>query len=138
LIFVVEIYYKGERNSNFPPGGCADDAYARAGAASGGLVSPEPAPVMSSQLLKAASFILLAYSLITLPVVIFGDSQRPKIEQLEHQLEDIRTDSERIRWEIKEMKEQISRLRSDPHLIKRVARQEFGYVGKDELIFIVD
>jgi cell division protein FtsB len=93
---------------------------------------------MSSRLLKAVSFILLAYSIVTLPIVLLGEDHYPKIEQLEKQNEKIRKENDRVRWEIKEVKREIEALRTDAQLIKRVAHQEFGLVSEDEVIFISD
>jgi cell division protein FtsB len=93
---------------------------------------------MTSQLLKALGFIILAYSLITLPVIVFGEDCYPKIGALQKQLERLDHDNQKLRWGIREVKKQISDLRSDPGLIKRVAHQDFGYISSDEVMFIVD
>ena len=93
---------------------------------------------MTSQLLKALGFVLLAYSLITLPIIIFEEDYYPKIGELQKQLERLDHDNKKARWEIREIKKQISDLRNDPGLIKRVAHQEFGYISPEEVMFTVD
>jgi cell division protein FtsB len=93
---------------------------------------------MNQRFLKAVSAAILAYALISLPVILFGEDHYPKIAQLEKQLEKIRADNDRIRWQIREVKKEIEDLRSNNQLIRRVAHQEFGFVSDDELIFIAD
>lgn len=93
---------------------------------------------MGARLLKAISFFILAYSLVTLPAIIFGEDHYPRIGRLHGQLERIRHENRKLDWRIRELKKEVYDLRSDPTLIKRVARQELGYVGEDEVVFIVD
>ena len=92
---------------------------------------------MSTKLLKIAAFILLSYAFISLPFIFFGDDNYPRIDHIEQQLDKLKLDNQKTRWQIKEMQKLVTDLRSNSVLIKRVARQEFGYISENEVIFII-
>jgi len=93
---------------------------------------------MKSRFIKIVSFVLLACAAVMLPVVLAGEGNYPRIAQLGRQLDSLARENRKIRWELGELEKLIVKMRSDPQLIKKVARQEFGYVSPDEVIFIVE
>ncbi len=93
---------------------------------------------MNTKLFKIAAFILLSYAFISLPFIFLGEDNYPRIGHLEQQLEKMKLDNRKTGWQIKEMQKLITDLRSNPVFIKRVARQEFGYVSENEVIFIIE
>ena len=73
---------------------------------------------LSTRLLKIAAFVLLAYTFISLPFIFLGDDNYPKIASLQDQLEKLKLDNQKTRWQIKEMQKMIIDLRENPVLIK--------------------
>jgi cell division protein FtsB len=87
---------------------------------------------------RKAAVIASLLALIALLVgSFFGDrgvlqlmAQRKKAELLQQQLQDLRSENERLAYE-------IASLRSDPRAIEKLAREQLGLARPGETVFIV-
>ncbi len=86
-----------------------------------------------AQRLLPISVLLVAVS--SVPIMIFSPDGLARLERLEQ--EKVRVDEEisRASAEIRALRAQIDRMRSDPATIEEVARDELGLVRQTEVVF---
>lgn len=81
------------------------------------------------------SFCLLAFTMVAVPMLLFGEKSYPRYQSLKAQLERSETNATQLTREVEALKKQVSRLRDDPQAVERIARDELGMIRSDELIF---
>jgi cell division protein FtsB len=75
-----------------------------------------------------------AVALITLGLAVYGGNQVLRVTQLRRQLDAVERDIVTLRARADELTRTVDRLRNDPGLMEKLAREEFGYVRPDETI----
>jgi cell division protein FtsB len=75
-----------------------------------------------------------AVVLLTLGLAIYGGNQVLRVSHLRQQLETMERDIVTLRARADELSRTVERLRHDPALIEKLAREEFGYVRPDETV----
>ncbi|MFO8073029.1 MAG: septum formation initiator family protein [Polyangia bacterium] len=78
---------------------------------------------------------LLLAALIFLPLKLLDERGLSRVEELSAQLEVLRDKNRRIRWENRALRKEIRAFHSDPQYVEKVARDELGMVGPDEIIY---
>jgi cell division protein FtsB len=78
---------------------------------------------------------LLLAALIFLPLKLLDDRGLSRVEDLSSQLEVLRDKNRRIRWKNRALRKEIRAFHSDPQYVEKVARDELGMVGPDEIIY---
>jgi len=75
-----------------------------------------------------------AVALLTLGLAVYGGNQVLRVSHLRQQMETIERDIVTLRARAEELSRTVERLRHDPALIEKLAREEFGYVRPDETV----
>lgn len=81
---------------------------------------------------------LLLFAIVFVPLRIFEAEGLPRYRKLRAELEQTRQQSARLRREVLALGERVTRLRSDPSAVEKVARDEVGMLRPDELVFQFD
>jgi len=75
-----------------------------------------------------------AVALLTLGLAVYGGNQVLRVSHLRQQMETMERDIVTLRVRAEELSRTVERLRHDPALIEKLAREEFGYVRPDETV----
>jgi cell division protein FtsB len=75
-----------------------------------------------------------AVVLLTLGLAVYGGNQVLRVSHLRQQMETMERDIVTLRARAEELSRTVERLRHDPALIEKLAREEFGYVRPDETV----
>jgi len=75
-----------------------------------------------------------AVALLTLGLAVYGGNQVLRVSHLRQQMETMERDIVTLRARAEELSRTVERLRHDPALIEKLAREEFGYVRPDETV----
>lgn len=78
---------------------------------------------------------LLVVAVVLVPVRMFEPEGLPRYRALKTELAAAKAENARIQREVGELSREVESLRSDPHAVERVARDELGMVRADELVF---
>lgn len=78
---------------------------------------------------------ILCTALISVPVMVVSPSGLRRLSTLREERTRAETEISRLSQEIRELRAQVQRLKSDPAAIERVARDELGLVRQTELVF---
>ena len=78
---------------------------------------------------------LLLTAAIGVPLKVFDHRGLDRVERLGQELELLEEANLRIRRENDALRKQIHAFHSDPEYIEKVARDELGMVGPDEIIY---
>lgn len=80
-------------------------------------------------------FALLVLAIVAVPLRILDDQGLPRYRRLHDELLDVREQNARLEREARALERDVEALRTDPHAIERIARDEFGMVREGELVF---
>ena len=75
-----------------------------------------------------------AIVVLTLALAVYGGNQVLRVTQLKRQLETMERDIVVLRARAEELSRTVERLRNDPALMEKLAREELGYVRPDETV----
>jgi len=75
-----------------------------------------------------------AVALLSLGLAVYGGNQVLRVSHLRQQMETMERDIVTLRARAEELSRTVERLRHDPALIEKLAREEFGYVRPDETV----
>lgn len=78
---------------------------------------------------------LLLFVVIIVMLTIFGDKGLIRIYKLSQERDSIKNETERIKADNVEMREEAQRLKTDNKYIEMVARKELGMIGKNEVLY---
>ena len=78
---------------------------------------------------------LLLTAAIGVPVKVLDSQGIERVKRLRKELETLEEDNAKMRRENEALKREIRSFHSDPSYIERVARDELGMVGPDEVIY---
>jgi len=90
------------------------------------------ATVLFERLLPA--FILLI-AVVGAPILIFSAEGLPRLQSLEQELASVRQENEQERRKISTLRRSVQRLKDNPIAVERIARDELGFVRKNEVVF---
>jgi cell division protein FtsB len=79
-------------------------------------------------------FGLLVFTLVAVPLHLLDDQGMPRYRALRDELAKVQTRNDRLRREIRELRGDADRLRSDPRAIEHIARDELGMVREGEIV----
>jgi cell division protein FtsB len=83
----------------------------------------------------ALPIVLLAAAAIGVPLKVLDSRGLERVRRLERDLEDLQEANRKIRRENEALTTEIRSFHSDPGYIERIARDELGMVGPDEVIY---
>jgi cell division protein FtsB len=75
-----------------------------------------------------------AVVLLTLGLAVYGGNQVLRVSHLRQRMETMERDIVTLRARAEELSRTVERLRHDPAVIEKLAREEFGYVRPDETV----
>jgi cell division protein FtsB len=78
---------------------------------------------------------LLALALVGAPAMIFSSEGLPRLRAVEQELGAVDQENEELRRHIEVLRARVARLRDDPAVIERLARDELGLVRQSEIVF---
>ncbi|NMC70008.1 MAG: septum formation initiator family protein [Myxococcales bacterium] len=106
----------------------------------GGTTSAAPAgePGAVGPFARAQAFpvLILLLTLLVVPFLIFGDEGIRRVERLETELEQIRTENGKLEARVRELRRRLEAYRTRPGYLEDVARDELGLVRPDELVLV--
>jgi cell division protein FtsB len=80
-------------------------------------------------------FGLLVFTVVAVPLHILDQQGLPRYRALRAELSRLHDNNERVRNELRDLKREVDALKSDPHAVERIARDELGMVRKGEIVF---
>ncbi len=92
---------------------------------------PRPSPARG--LLWALPVALLVLAVIAVPLLVLSEEGLPRYHALREELSALRLENEELRDEVRRLRERVHRLRTDPREIERIARDELGLLGANEI-----
>jgi cell division protein FtsB len=84
---------------------------------------------------RVISFVLLALTLVSVPLLLLGKRGVPRYLGLRKELARVESENERLTREVRELRLETELLRTDPRAIERLARDELGMVRDGEVVF---
>ena len=85
---------------------------------------------------RASIVLIVLFSMILIvSIAIFGDKGVLEVYQMKQRLDDLEEANRKLAEENRELIDQIERLQNDPREVERIARDELGLVGDDEIIY---
>lgn len=78
---------------------------------------------------------MLSVAVIAVPVLVFAPDGLPRLQTLQKELADVRTENQELRRDVAGLRVEVRQLRDDPAAIERIAHDELGMVRKDEVVF---
>lgn len=85
---------------------------------------------------RASIVLIVLFSMILIvSIAVFGDKGILEVYQMKQRLDDLEEANRKLAAENRELAARIERLLNDPREIERIARDELGLVGDDEIIY---
>jgi cell division protein FtsB len=78
---------------------------------------------------------LLFVGAVAVPLKIFDENGVRRVERLRKELSDLNETDATLRRENELLREQIRAFHADPNYIEKIARDELGMVGPDEIVY---
>jgi cell division protein FtsB len=78
---------------------------------------------------------ILCVALISVPVMMVSPSGLRRLSSLREERAHADTEISRLAQEIRQLRAEVQRVKSDPAAVERVARDELGLVRQTELVF---
>jgi cell division protein FtsB len=78
---------------------------------------------------------LLLLAAIAVPVKLLDENGLERVERLEKELERLETANARVESENRALRREIESFHENPDYIERVARDELGMVGPNEVVY---
>ncbi len=91
---------------------------------------------VASTVQRALPAAILALAVVGAPVLIFEPEGLPRMRALSHELDTVTAQNNQLRRDVLRLRAQVDKLRSDPTAVERIAREELGFVRKDEVVFV--
>jgi cell division protein FtsB len=80
-------------------------------------------------------FGVLVLAIVAVPLHLLDDNGLPRYQVLEKELAQIRAENDRVERAVIDLSRAVEALRTDPHAIERIARDDMGMVREGELVF---
>ena len=118
---------------NGPPRTCVNSGFAAGDFYSLNLVYPPmPEPINRKRNLFRVMLIIAAAFLI---VLVLGKYNVFTIWRFQQQKTELENKVQALKIENQRLTDQIEALKNDPQVIEKIAREKFGMVGRDEVIY---
>ncbi|HUI50878.1 MAG TPA: septum formation initiator family protein [Terriglobales bacterium] len=85
-------------------------------------------------LLRYAPHLMVVFVALLLVHDVFGTHGYLAMRQKRQEIQKIRQDLEKLNKENTELQQNVQNLKSDPETIRKIAREEYGLVGANEVI----
>lgn len=92
---------------------------------------------MSPRLLveRVLPLLVLGTACVSVPILIASDSGLPRLDKLRQERAQVDDKVSRLSEDIRRLRAEVDRIKSDPSHLERVARDELGLVRQTELVF---
>ncbi len=84
---------------------------------------------------RVLPLVVLGTACCSVPVLIASDSGLPRLERLRHERRAVDEKVSRLSDDIRRLRAEVERIKSDPSHTERVARDELGLVRQTEIVF---
>jgi cell division protein FtsB len=84
---------------------------------------------------RALPLAILALAVVSVPVMIFSPSGLRRLDGLREERARADVEISRLSQDIRELRAEVQRIKSDPAAVERVARDELGLVRQTEVVF---
>ncbi len=91
-----------------------------------------PGVVLLQRILPLAVLVVAA---VSVPVLVLSPDGIARLEHLQQEKRRADEEVSRLSQQISELRAQVARIKEDPALVERVARDELGLVRKTEVVF---
>lgn len=91
-----------------------------------------PALVLAQRVLPLSVLLVAA---ISVPVMAFSPEGLARLEHLQEEKKRADNEVARLSQQIQELRAEVQRMKEDPSLVERAARDELGLVRKTEVVF---
>ncbi len=81
---------------------------------------------------------MLLVALVSVPVLIWSPSGLPRLSKLEEEKARVSLSVSRLAEDIRRLRAEVERIKSDPAHVERAARDELGLVRRTEIVFQFD
>ncbi len=99
----------------------------------------DPAPVKHQLFLeRILPLTMLLVALVSVPVLIWSPSGLPRLSKLEEEKARVSLSVSRLAEDIRRLRAEVERIKSDPAHVERAARDELGLVRRTEIVFQFD
>jgi cell division protein FtsB len=78
---------------------------------------------------------MLTLALVSVPVLVLEPEGLPRLRGLQKELDQATAENEDMRREVERLRVEVRELREDPAAVERIARGELGMVRKSEVVF---
>jgi cell division protein FtsB len=78
---------------------------------------------------------ILALAVVAVPVMVLSPTGLGRLRNLQHERVRAETEVSRLTEEIRQLRAEVTRIKSDPAAVERVARDELGLVRQTEVVF---
>jgi cell division protein FtsB len=78
---------------------------------------------------------MLSLALIAVPVLVLRPEGLPRLRALQKEVSAVVADNDDLARDIVRLRGEVRRLRDDPGALERIARDQFGMVRKNEVVF---
>jgi len=78
---------------------------------------------------------LLLLAAVAVPLKILDSEGLERVERLDRELEDLEASNRQLERENDALRREIHAFHSDPRYVEKIARDELGMVGPDEIIY---
>lgn len=91
-----------------------------------------PTLVLAQRVLPLSVLLVAA---VSVPVMAFSPEGLSRLEHLQEEKKRADTEVARLSQQIQELRAEVQRIKEDPTLVERAARDELGLVRKTEVVF---
>ncbi len=87
---------------------------------------------------RALPICILTLAIVAVPLMFFSRSGLPRLNNLREERREAEREVSRLAQQIRELRVQVARIKSDPSAVEQVARDQLGLVRQTELVFQFD
>ncbi|MFZ5894505.1 MAG: FtsB family cell division protein [Myxococcota bacterium] len=92
----------------------------------------KPSLVLAQRILPLSVLLVAA---VSVPVMAFSPEGLSRLEHLQQEKKRADAEVARLSQQIQELRAEVQRIKEDPSLVERAARDELGLVRKTEVVF---
>jgi cell division protein FtsB len=84
---------------------------------------------------RVLPLLVLGLACVSAPILIASETGLPRLSKLRQEREEVREKVSQLSEEIRKLRAQAERIKSDPALVEQAARDELGLVRQTEIVF---
>ena len=88
----------------------------------------------TDKLLQYAPLLMVAFVALLVVHDVLGTHGYLAMRQKQREIQKVRQDLEKLNQENSQLQQNVQDLKSDPETIRKIAREEFGLAGRNEII----